>query len=284
MSNSRIANRTTIAYAIVAFLALGAALFSVLGISINRREMAAVAYVNGDPILDTEYARARDAMQAGLARSMTSEDKMRALQILIDEELIVQEALRLDLGRDDRLVRKNLIQALIRSVTVLNPSIEPEEDELRDFYEAEETVFSSPRLVTIDVVRASGESVSQGFMIALQNGASFEEARAAFKLERIPVAPRAPLGKVSDYFGGSVRDAIAKMTQGEVTGPITTSSGDLFIWLRKNEGAPLPFEQVRDSVEVEWSRRRDEQALEKYVARLRRNARIKIIVDPEADH
>jgi PPIC-type PPIASE domain len=273
-----------LAYAIAAFAALGAALYSALGVSIGRRDTAAVAYVNGMPILDAEYARARDAMQSGLVRARTAEDNARAMQILIDEELIVQEALRLELGRDDRLVRKNLIQALIRSVTSLNPAPEPDEDALRTFYDAETALFSSPRLVTIDVVRADSKSQSQGFMEALQGGASFEEARAAFNLLRTPIAPRAPLGKVSDYLGGSARDAIAKMAQGEITGPIATGSGDLFIWLRKNEGAPLSFEEVRDSVETEWQRRRDEQALEKYVTRLRRNARIKILIDPETEH
>jgi parvulin-like peptidyl-prolyl cis-trans isomerase-like protein len=283
MSNSRAPNRTTLVYAIAAFAALGAALYSALGVSIGRRDTAAVAYVNGMPILDAEYARARDAMQSGLVRARTAEDNARAMQILIDEELIVQEALRLELGRDDRLVRKNLIQALIRSVTSLNSAAEPDEDGLRIFYEAEKSLFSSPRLVTIDVARADSESQSQGFMDALQGGASFEEARAAFNLQRTPIAPRAPLGKVSDYLGGSARDAVAKMAQGEITGPIATGSGDLFIWLRKNEGGPLSFEQARDSVETEWSRRRDEQALEKYIARLRRNARIKILIDPETD-
>ncbi|NOX95431.1 MAG: hypothetical protein GXP04_10175 [Alphaproteobacteria bacterium] len=283
MSNSRATNRTTLAYAIAAFVALGAALYSALGVSIGRRDTAAVAYVNGAPILDAEYARARDAMQSGLVRARTAEDNARAMQILIDEELIVQEALRLELGRDDRLVRKNLIQALIRSVTSLNPAVDPEEDALRTFYEAETVLFSSPRLVTIDVVRADSESQSQGFVGALQGGASFEEARATFDLVRIPVASRAPLGKVSDYLGGSARDAVAKMAQGEITGPIATSSGELFLWLRKDEGGPLSFEQARNSVEIEWLRRRDEQALEKYVARLRRNARIKVLIDPETE-
>jgi PPIC-type PPIASE domain len=283
MSNSRAQNRTTLAYATAAFVALGAALYSALGVSIGRRDTAAVAYVNGAPILDAEYARARDAMQSGLVRALTTEDNARAMQILIDEELIVQEALRLELGRDDRLVRKNLIQALIRSVTSLNPAAEPDEDELKAFYEAEKSLFSSPRLVTIDVVRADSESQSQGFMDALQGGVSFEEARATFDLVRIPVAPRAPLGKVSDYLGGSARDAVAKMAQGDITGPIETGNGELFLWLRNDEGAPLSFEQAQNSVEIEWLRRRDEQALEKYIARLRRNARIKILIDPETD-
>ncbi len=283
MNNSRTAARTTLAYAIAAFAALGAALFSVLGISINGREMAAVAYVNGAPILDAEYARARDTMQSGLARARTTDDNMRALQILIDEELIVQEALRLDLGRDDRLVRKNLVQALIRSVTSLNSADEPDEDELRAFYEAEKSLFSSPRLVTINVARAADGRASQNFMTALQGGASFEQARADGGLERVTIAPRAPLGKVSDYLGGSARDAVAKMAQGDIAGPIATGNGDIFIWLRKDEGAPLSFDQARDSVETEWSRRRDEQALEKYIARLRHNARIKIIIDPETE-
>ncbi len=283
MNNNRAANRTTFAYAIAALLGLGAALFSVLGIPIEGRGAGAVAYVNGDPIPDTEYARAREAMQAGLKRPLTSEDRKRALDILIDEELIVQEALRLDLARDDRLIRKNLTQALIRSVTTLNLTAEPTEGELMAFYKSEKSLFSLPRLVTIDALRASREGASQKFLHALQNGASFEDARATVGLERIPIPARLPVGKVGDYLGGSARDAVAEMTQDEIAGPIITGNGDLFIWLRKDESAPLSFEQARDSVEVEWSRRLDEKALETYIARLRRHARIKIAIDPEAE-
>ena len=100
--------RTTIAFALAAFVGLGAALFSALGLSFEARDSAAVAYVNGAPIPQAEYIRALDAMQASLDRTLTEADKARALQILIDEELIIQEALRLDLASDDRLVRKNL--------------------------------------------------------------------------------------------------------------------------------------------------------------------------------
>jgi len=110
-------SRLALIYTLIAIGALCAALYSVLGV--NRFEgRGAVAYVNGDPIAEAEYARAIKAMQAGIERPLTDDDKARALRVLINEELIVQEAIHLGLAQDDRLVRKNLVQAMINSDNV----------------------------------------------------------------------------------------------------------------------------------------------------------------------
>ena len=98
--------KLTTAYVAAAFIALGLALYSVLGVAWPER--GAVAYVNGKPIPQAEYNRAVKAMQAGIERALNDEDRAKAMRLLVDEELIVQDAERLGLGRQDRLVRRTL--------------------------------------------------------------------------------------------------------------------------------------------------------------------------------
>ncbi len=265
-------------YILVAVLALGSALLIALDLSPLQRlsnESYAVARVNDTPIPMAEYVRALDAMQAGLERPLTEQDKSRALTLLVNEELIVQEALRLNLASDDRLVRKNLVQALINSVILLESGQDVSEQTLRAFYEEEKALFSRPVTFTIDALRVIDKNNVDIFTDALRDGVAFSDAgrRAEFQAVEIPAG--IPAGKLGEALGGKARDAILTMTPGDIAGPVKSTGGDLFVWLLSRDGGERPFSEVRDSVFAEWQRRQEEMALDRYLARLRKQARIK---------
>ena len=265
-----------------AFIGLGAALYSALGMDdIRRKNQSGVAYVNGEAIPPSEYERALSAMQAGLERPLSANDKDRALQILIDEELIVQEAIRLGLPQSDRLVRKNLVEAMIRAPGTLSSSTPPSDTELQIFFEENIGMFSDARIVTVEAVRADNDASATTFADALQSGASFEAARITAQLERVPMPAAIPIAKTGDYLGGDARDAITSMQAGDIAGPIVTENGSLFLWLTKDAGGPRSFEAAKDDVRRELQRRQDEAAFTDYVSRLRKNARINILLDPK---
>ncbi len=274
-------------YVLAAVLALGSALLIALDLSPFQRlsnESYAVARVNGTPIPMAEYVRALDAMQAGLDRPLTEQDKSRALATLINEELIVQEALRLNLASDDRLVRKNLVQALINSVILLESGQDVSEQTLRAFYEEEKALFSGPITLTVGAYRVTDKKKVGVFTEALSDGVTFSEAgrRAEFQAVEIPAS--IPAGKLGEALGGNARDAVLAMTPGDIAGPVESTGGDLFIWLLRRDGGEQPFAQVRDSVAAEWQRRREEMALERYLERLRKQARIRRHLDEAIGH
>lgn len=265
-------------YVLAAVLALGSALLIALDLSPIHRlsdRSYAIARVNDTPIPVAEYARALDAMQAGLDRPLTEQDKSRALTTLINEELIVQEALRLNLASDDRLVRKNLVQALINSVVLLESGQDVSEQTLRVFYEDEKALFSRPVTFTVDALVVNEQDKVDVFIDALNEGVTFAEAgkRAGFLTVDIPAG--VPAGKLGESLGGRARDAILAMTPGDIAGPIESTGGEVFVWLLERDGGERSFAQVRDSVLAEWQRRQEEMALERYLERLRRQARIK---------
>ncbi|MEX6633742.1 SurA N-terminal domain-containing protein [Hyphococcus lacteus] len=274
---------TALLFLVASFLGLAGAVITALGEPAIESSNSAVAFVNGKPIPEMEYARAVDAMQAGLDRGLKQEDKIRALQILIDEELIVQEALTLDLASDDRLVRKNLVQAMIRSAISLRAVDQPTEDDLKALYTAELNLFVSPRRVTVKAYRAEDVQSSKRFSSAIEDGASFSSAGIDNGLEELTVPSGLPLAKLSDYLGGSVRNVVVNMSNGDIAGPINTINGDVFLWLMDGTNPIHDFALVRDSVEAEWLKRRDEAALQSYIDQLRKKARIKKIIELGAD-
>ncbi|MBT8101438.1 MAG: peptidylprolyl isomerase [Gammaproteobacteria bacterium] len=265
-------------YIFAAVLALGSALLIALDLSPFRslsNETYAIARVNDTAIPMAEYVRALNAMQAGLERPLTEEDKSRALTILIDEELIVQEALRLNLASDDRLVRKNLIQALINSVILLESGQDVSDQALRAFYEEEKALFSRPITFTVNALRVIDKDTIDVFFEALHDGVTFSDAGRTAQFEAIEIPAGIPAGKLGEALGGKARDAILAMTPGDIAGPIESTGGDIFIWLLKRDGGEQPFAEVKDSVVAEWQRRQEEQALARYLERLRKQARIK---------
>ena len=234
------------------------------------------AVVNGVPIPEEEHLRALDAMQAGLERALTEEDKKRALNVLVDEELLVQQAIKLNLAADDRLVRRNLIQAMIRSVTLLAAADEPTERQLIDLFEANESLFASPRLVTLEIIKAGPNSNLATFLTQLKTGATFEQARNEARLLTIDAPPRLPIGVIGNLFGATIRDTVDAMRQGEIVGPLEVGDEIYFLWLIRDERNEVSFEDAREAVDTEWRRRADEEALKTYLLRLRRNADVKI--------
>ncbi len=265
-----------------AFAGLGAALYSALGLSgAPGGDRGGVAYVNGESIPQSEYARALSAMQAGLERPLSAEDKERALRILIDEELIVQEAMRLGLPQSDRLVRKNLVEAMLRSPAALSRSTPPTEADLQTFFEQNSGMFSNARIVTVEAVRANDDTAAAAFVDRLNSGASFEAARASAGLERLSVPAALPIAKTGDYLGGGARDAIISMQTGDIAGPIETESGVVFLWMTGSEGGARSFAAAKADVIRELERRQEEAAFADYIARLRKQARINIMDNPE---
>jgi hypothetical protein len=274
MSNNKSLPRAGLAFSLIAIIALGFALYSALGVKMPSRD-AAAATVNGVPIPEAELTRAVKAMQAGLERQLTEADKAKALKLLIDEELIVQEAVGLGLANNDRLVRKNLVQAMMRSVTSLEADQNISEPELRAFYDKQPALFASPKLVSLTISRVVDENNISNFRSTLDDGKSFKEASeiAGYNVTRLPAD--LPLGKVADLLGGAVTETVAQMQQGDIAGPVASTDASVFIWMTRSTGGDANFETVMETVRAEIQRRRDEAALDKYIARLRKRARIK---------
>ncbi|MCI5048319.1 MAG: peptidylprolyl isomerase [Aquisalinus sp.] len=268
-------------YVIAALMALAAALASALGVAPGVDRRMAVAVVNEDIIPHTEYERALSAMQAGLSRELTAEDRARALEILINEELIVQRALDLDMAQTDRQTRKTLIQAMIRTSLALDGPLEPSEADLRALYEAEQGLFSSPAFFTVRIAGTPDASKIDIFRNNMQAGSRFEDAVSAAGMEDFSPPPDLPLGKLSDYTGAAGLQAVNAMMAGDIAGPFSYADRQIYIWLqRRTGGGTLLFDAVRDQVDAEWRRRQEEQAFTDYIQRLRQRAHIEELIDP----
>ncbi|MBV1885648.1 MAG: SurA N-terminal domain-containing protein, partial [Parvibaculaceae bacterium] len=97
---------------------LAFAIWSALGSPLPSFEEGevAIAYVNDVPITQEEYARALEAIRADATHTLTQNDKQRALDVLVREELLVQRAEQMGIVKTDRTIRKAIVDAMMISI------------------------------------------------------------------------------------------------------------------------------------------------------------------------
>lgn len=267
-----------------AALGLAFALWGALGEpGIGRPGGDAIATVDGIEISRADYRRAIGALVADKRSPLTAADERRALDRLIDEELLVQRGLELGLGTSDFAVRKALVDAMVQFAAAEAAGRSPGETELREFYDARpQLAQTSPQLrVRVAGFPSRDPAAVESMREALRAGAGFDAAVRGAGAEAVYLPDvLLPAARIAGYVGPAVRDAALRLSPGEVTGPIDAGGVPTFVFLvERRAGESRPFEAVRELVAEEWRRRAAETALEHYLEGLRRTTKIRYAAD-----
>jgi parvulin-like peptidyl-prolyl isomerase len=281
------ARRTGRLLAVGAVLGLAAALWGALGQpGFGRPGRDAIASVNGIEVARADYERALGALAADKRSPLTTADARRALDRLVDEELLVSRGLELGLGTSDLAVRKALVDAMVQFAAAEAAGRKPSDEELRRFYAERPQLARPAPQVRVRVVSfpSADEAQVEAMRAALRGGRDFDTAARNAGAEPVIVPDTLlPAGKLADYAGPVVRDVAISLAAGEVAGPVDAGGVPTFVFLLdKREGEAPPFDTVRDAVAEEWRRRQAESALEHYLQGLRRSAKIRYADDAPA--
>jgi PPIC-type PPIASE domain/SurA-like N-terminal domain len=276
--------RTRTLLAIGAIVGLSAALWGALGQPGLRRQQAdAVATVDDVAIARADYERALGALAADKRSPLTPADERRALDRLIDEELLVRRGLDLGLGTSDLAVRKSLVEAMVQFASAEAAGRDPDEQELRRFYAERPDLLQAAPGLRVKVVNFPSRNAAQvaAMRDALRSGRDFDAAALAAGAETVVVPDvLLPAARIAGYAGPTVGDAALALAPGDAAGPLDVAGVPTFVQLReRREGAVPPFDQVRDLVAEEWRRRQAEAALAQYLSQLRRHSRIRYAAD-----
>jgi parvulin-like peptidyl-prolyl isomerase len=277
------------------WLALGAAAgiasagYGVLGPgSAPALPQGAVASVNGVAISADTYTRLVEGFEADTREAASDEMRRRILDRLIEEELLVQRGLALGLAENDRRVRADIVQAMIRSAVAESETETPSERALRAFYEEERAFFTTPGRVRIEQlvvpVKEAAEDApararAEAARARLEAGAALASARAALGAEEVSPVPDAllPPAKLREYVGPTVLRAAQLAPVGAWSAPVRSGSGYhvLRVLEREPEHTP-PLAEIREQVQAEWVRRGGDRALRSYLDELREDADVQV--------
>lgn len=261
-----------------ATIGLAAALFTALGPIEAGGGGDLVARIGDGGVTRASYQRAIEALEADKRNPLTAEDRRRALDRLIDEELLIQRGIELGLPLSEPSVRKAIVDAMVQFAVAEGTTGTPSEAELRRFYDGRPDLFRSDpglRVAAAALPRYDGSAVSR-LAAALKEGASFADAAAGIGATLLPI-PDMPLSasKLTDYAGPTIRETALGLAPGETAGAVEAGGRLVVVQLiERRPGGRAPFETVRAQVAEAWRAGQRDAALETYLASLRRASRV----------
>jgi parvulin-like peptidyl-prolyl isomerase len=248
----------------------------------------AVATVNGAVLRTVDYQRALAALESDRRNPVGEAEQRFVLDRLVDEELLVQRALELGLAKSDRLVRNQLVAAMIASVTEDAALGEPDDAALRAFHAEHPERFTEPgRLrarqlwVRAAPLRSDDEARARAAeaVARLRAGEPFDAVAAALGDPLVAPLPDAPLpvAKLVEYAGPGALAALADAAPGTVSEPLAFAGGFQVLALSaRDDAVSAPYESVADAVRAEWRRNAGDEALRRYLDELRDRAEIRM--------
>lgn len=240
----------------------------------------AVATVNGVPISQQRYELALAALAADRRDPLSEDDRRRALDTLIDEELLVQRGLEIGLPASDPGVRSSLTAAMILWAG-RDREAPSDEASLRAYYNDNRAYFARPGRLRVRRMffRSRGADDQPGVRALrarrMLRDKDWDIVRA--ELADSPIAPvpdaALPLTTLREYLGPTLTQLAQGLPVGEVSQALPGPGGvHLIEVLEARETVVPPFEEVREEVAFDHRRHHDEAALKAYIETLRASA------------
>jgi len=214
----------------------------------------------------------------------TEEEERRLVARYIDDEVLVREAMRMGMDQGDPIVRRRLIQKMESLMEEFYARAEPDDAEVREYFEAhKERFLEQPRISLTHVFLGRG---------ADRPAAEGSSVRVLLEKLRAGADPRTmgipfPLGQsfeqrthreVAGLFGDSFAKAIADLPEGLWHGPVESSYGIHLVRVDSRTPARQKgLEEVRETVVKELKTQRLEAAKRSELSRLRERYRIRCL-------
>ncbi len=232
-----------------------------------------------------------ERMLAGVERDrrgpIDAATRRRVLERMIDEELLVQQALALGLAHADRRVRGELVSSLVDSVVAEADAEPPDERAVERHYRENAAFFARPGPLRVETLFFStrpadpGRASARDRAIAARARLVQGEPRAAVEaaLADRPVAelPDAllPKTKLRDYLGPALIEPLDALEPGVWSEPLAAPDGIRLVRVVEREAdVTPPLAEIEPLVRRDLVRRRGDDALRRYLDALREETRI----------
>ena len=236
----------------------------------NTKELAKV---DGYVITDSDLTKRVDLLPE---RGRATVNKEKFLNKMIDEELLLREAQKLNLH--DREDYKLNIETYKREFLVnlyLQQLLKDKntEESQKKYYEANIEKYRNPEMVRLSVITVKSEDEAKEILNKAKSGEDFGELAVKYS--------QGPAAKKGGDFGYRAKKALRKdfadpafsMKVGEIGGPIKAEDGYSIIKVtdHKDEGV-ASFEEVKNKVASEYANK----LIEEKVSELRKAVKIQI--------
>ena len=240
----------------------------------------AVASVNGDIVLKSDYLYFLNLMNRERRTPLDQTGRQRLLDRLIEEKLLLRRSIELGLPWSDSDISKSMVSAMIDTIASDADTVVPDDADLQSFFEENRDYFRMGTRLRLRRMAFRGEDVHARALAARQrlDQESWQQVAALADpvLPELP-AMMLPAGKVRDYIGGALTDAALSLKPDAISDILADDGGYSILWLLGMEpGRTPPLADIRHQVLQEYQRRAGEQALREYLEQLRGEAELSI--------
>ena len=239
----------------------------------------ALAVVNGQPITEQDVTE-RLAKLSPAYRQALGNDRHRLLEEMVLEVLLLQEASRRGLDRDQE-VRRLLLEA--RKQIMIGRLLEREarektqvaDQEIAEFYEANKEQFAQPERWRASQILVNTEEQAKQAMDRLGKGEPFE--KVATEISQDPSKKRG--GDIGFFSKGQLipefEEACMQLKVGQTSGIVKTSLGYHVIRLSDHQPAQQRgLSDVKEQIAQELKSRRERSRVDQFVSTIRKQAQV----------
>jgi len=235
---------------------------------------SAIASVNDTVIERDVYDRAL----ARLATTATEVDKVRMLQRLIDDELLVQRGVELGMTESDTEVRAAIANSLVASVTAEADAASPTDEELERYLAANADRFSYTSRLWVEAWETEIEAAAQRLVSALR---ADEPVPAEDTVRAIPDLPAGLMATemLRNYLGPAITAAAADMPDGSSSVFARRGRWLVVRVIEKENAYVTNLDPIRNRVLLDYRRNLADEMLTSYIDGLRQRADI-VVTEP----
>ena len=220
----------------------------------------------------------RQELGRRLGRTPTDAEATAEVSAQAEDEMLVREARRLGLDRDDTIVRRRLIQKMEFLGQWQATSIVPDEPTLLAYYAAHLTRYTEPERTSLRHAYWSHDrhgtdgALQQAARWAAtagpqQSGGEAFAAGEAFTLRSVPQLQR--------VFGLAFAADITTMPMAQWSQPVESAYGWHSVWISAREPSTVPaLAAVHDAVLADWLTAQREQARSHALQQIRARYRV----------
>jgi parvulin-like peptidyl-prolyl isomerase len=244
------------------FLVAGALLFAAYA-WLNRGSADALRTVR---ISVAEVSWLKETWARQWQRPPTEEELRGLVTDYLKETLLAREATEMGLDENDTVIRRRLAQKMEFLVQDTARLGEPDEAELRRFYDAKRARYHAPARVSFTQIFFRTESDAKRGLARLA-GSSPDELGDPSMLERDHA--EADAQAVTSQFGDAFSRQVFDLAAGPWQGPVASAYGFHLVRVSARQAAqPLPYEAVRAQVLEDWQREEQAKAGQRFLAGL----------------
>jgi parvulin-like peptidyl-prolyl isomerase len=272
----------------------GIGLFNARGTTTNVVPPQDVALVNQVPVLRSDFEIQLET-ETGIPFNQASrEEKLRVLDEMVREELMVQRGLELDFAETDQAARNALYSAVEQQTLAEVTTSRPTEADLKKQYQENRARYATEGILTardLTVSFADGRSDEQTRLIAnqvtdaLRAGASIEDVEARFPVTEGKFHDEDFYFAAKIHMGDTLYDAVHTLDPGSVSDPVKLEDGYHVVQVIGNEKPrPLTYEHARAQVLNDYRNNQQSRLMNNTLEFLRNRSNILIADDYKADY